>query len=297
MFGEKAKLTDVVVDGPPYLRRFPLVRIRLFGRDIVFAFVQRDSFSPSQYARHAAQLAQCAGSPVVYVFPTINGSRRNAFLRESVGFVVPGNQFFLPPLLDIKEWKPRCAEIGEHISFAAQAVLIRHLVKGDVEGLPMVEIASRTGYSSMTITKVAAEFEGHGLAVIIGTRPKSLQFKMPPDALWKMAERKMRSPVVKTLLSKVRADFPHAGITALSERSNLAPPDTEVVACVKDKIDERVCQAADSMDDAKSEIQIWAYSPLVAGGDEIDKYSLYLSLRSMNDPRVEGELEDLMETK
>ena len=51
---------------------------------------------------------------------------------------------------------------------------------------------------------------------------------------------------------------------------------------------------ADSKDGAQSVIQVWSYDPVVIGGDGVDGYSLYLSLKDANDPRVQGELADMM---
>ena len=58
--------------------------------------------------------------------------------------------------------------------------------------------------------------------------------------------------------------------------------------------DPAMFEQADSKDDAQSVIQVWSYDPGVIGADGVDGYSLYLSLKDVSDPRVQGELEDMM---
>ena len=88
----------------------------------------------------------------------------------------------------------------------------------------------------------------------------------------------------------------YTGETALSERSMLSAPPTPVFAATGAALrDSAVFEQADSKDDARSVIQVWSYDPGVIGADGVDGYSLYLSLKDVNDPRVQGELEDMME--
>jgi len=297
MFGLKVELAAHAVKGPLYLRRFRVGAATILGRSILFAFVTRDVMSPSEYAQYARQLALKVGLQVVFVFGSITGSRRNAFIRNRVGFVVPGNQFFLPPLMDIKEWSPRTREPGEKFSYAAQVVVVRQLVSGDVEGMPLAGLARKLGYSSMTMTNAASELATANVVEIVGGRPKTLRFVVRGDDLWAATIHRMRSPVRRTVWNCLMPiGLATAGLSALSERTMLAPPTLKTfAAAVADAARRDIFMAAESKDDAVSELQIWHYQPKVTGGKGVDKYSLYLSLREMSDPRVEGELENLME--
>ena len=295
--GGEVRLAPYELRGPLYLRRFPLYAAKLYGRDVVFAFVRNDSLSPSDYLNHAAKLSGRIGCPVVFVFRSISGSRRNAFLRTSVGFVVPKNQMFIPPFIDVREWMPRVRERKEVLGNAAQVAVLREIAKGDVEGVTFRDLAERFGCSSTMITNAAADLSEHDLAEVVGGRPKSLKFKARGAELWKLAKGLLRSPVRKTLLNRrMPHGLPCAGETALSERSMLSAPPVPVFAATGAALkDPAVFEQADSKDDAKSEIQVWSYDPGVIGDDGVDGYSLYLSLKDENDPRVRGEIEDMME--
>ena len=295
--GQNVRIAPYELRGPLYLKRFPLGMAKLYGREVVFAFVRNDSLSPSDYLNHAAKLSERTGCPVVFVFGSITGSRRNAFLRTSVGFVVPKNQMFIPPFIDVKEWMPRVRERKDILGNAAQVAVLREIVKGDVEGVPFCDLAARFGYSSTMITNAAADLADHDLAEVVGGRPKSLKFKARGAELWKLASGLLQSPVKKRMLNRrMPHGLPCAGETALSERSMLSAPTNPVFAATGKALrDPSVFEQADSKDDAQSEIEVWSYDPAVIGCDGIDGYSLYLSLKDVNDPRVQGELEDMME--
>lgn len=295
--GGKVRLAPFELRGPLYLKRFPLHRAKPYGREVVFAFVENDSLSPSDYANHAAKLSERIGIPVVFAFRGISGSRRNAFLRSSVGFVVPKNQMFIPSFIDVKEWMPRVRERKDILGNAAQVAVLREIVKGDVGGVPFCDLAARFGYSSTMITNAAADLADHDLAEVVGGRPKSLKFKARGAELWRLAKGLLQSPVRKTLLNRrMPHGLPSAGETALSERSMLSAPLIPVFAATGALLkDSGMFAPADSKDDAQSVIQVWSYDPGVIGADGVDGYSLYLSLKDANDPRVQGELEDMME--
>ena len=294
--GKGVRLAPYELHGPLYLKRFQLYVAKLYGREVVFAFVRNDSLSPNDYLNHAAKLSERTGCPVVFVFGSITGSRRNAFLRTSVGFVVPKNQMFIPPFIDVKEWMPRVRERKDILGNAAQVAVLREIAKGDVEGVPFCDLAARFGYSSTMITNAAADLADHDLAEVVGGRPKSLKFKARGAELWRLAKGLLQSPVRKALLNRrMPHGLPCAGETALSERSMLSAPTIPVFAATGAVLkDPAVFEPADSKDDARSVIQVWSYDPTVIGGDGVDGYSLYLSLKDVNDPRVQGELEDMM---
>ena len=295
--GRAVRLSPCELKGPLYLKRFELFVSKVFGREVAFALVARDSLAPSDYASLATKLSEKIGCPVVYAFRSVNGSRRNAFLRLMVGFIVPGNQMFIPPFIDVREWTPRVRERKDVLGNMAQVVVLREIVKGDVGGASFCDLAARFGCSSTMITNAAAELAAHGLAEIIGGRPKSLRFKARGVGLWRLAQGVLRSPVKRTLLNRRRPQgLSCAGLTALAERSMLSAPTLPVFAATRAALkDPAVFEPADSKDDAESSVEVWGYDPTVIGADGVDAYSLYLSLKDANDPRVEGELEDMME--
>jgi len=294
--GKEVRLAPCELRGPLYLRRFKLYGAKLFGRDVVFAFGGNDSLSPNDYLNYAAKLSERTGCPVVFVFRSISGSRRNAFLRTSVGFIVPKNQMFIPPFIDVREWMPRVRERKDFLGNAAQVAVLREIVKGDVEGVPFCDLAERFGYSSTMITNAAADLAAHDVAEVVGGRPKSLKFKARGAELWRLANGLLQSPVKKSLLNRrMPHGLPCAGETALSERSMLSAPTIPVFAATAAALrDPAAFEQADSKDESRSVIQVWSYDPGVIGGVGVDACSLFLSLKGVADPRVQGELEDMM---
>ena len=48
-------------------------------------------------------------------------------------------------------------------------------------------------------------------------------------------------------------------------------------------------------DEARSLLQVWLYDPKICGDEYVDRFSLYLSLREDDDPRVMSAAEELLE--
>lgn len=109
----------------------------------------------------------------------------------------------------------------------------------------------------------------------------------------------LRSPVVRVAYARRsgQADLlPLAGESALSQRSMLAAPRIEQRAVSRRAFKElsfEEVQLGELRDEETVQIQVWAYDPLVAGGDAVDDVSLALTLVGEGDERVIGQLNEL----
>ena len=152
---------------PLHMRRYSLYRGRLLGIDLVFATVNQDEQSASEYAQMALLFRRELSLPVVFVFQSLPSAKRNSLIRHGVPFVVPKWQLFLPPNLHLNERAPQTGVVRKSMRPATQAVVIRQLVRGDVEGRTAGEIAKTLGFSKMTLSNVSSELAtlaGRGLS-------------------------------------------------------------------------------------------------------------------------------------
>ena len=278
------------------MRRYSFYRGSLLGKGLVFARVKADEQTPVEYAQMSQLLSREISSPIVFVFKSLTSAKRNALIRNGVAFVVPKWQFFLPPNLHLNERSPQESKARKSMRPMTQLVVIRQLVNGDVEGNNSGEIAKMFSFSKMTVSNVSSELKVLGLADFAG-RPGVVHFKAQGKALWDMAFPYLRSPVQRVVPNAiVPKDIPLAGLSALAEYSLIAPDAIPVYACsVAECRLPEVLRCTDYDGDARSLLQVWRYDPRLCGDELVDRLSLYLSLMDDRDPRVESEIEEMLE--
>ena len=156
----------------------------------------------------------------------------------------------------------------------------------------------------MAMTRSIDEIESAKLArVTIVGRERLVHFDKDRKELWEKALPHMKSPVKKHVWLNTLIDdssLCQAGLTALAEYSMLAPPKMpEYAVAEKDwkGIQHRHSgDIAAHQDEATCKLELWNYAPRLFSKDGIvDRFSLYLSLRMVEDERVESALETMME--
>jgi hypothetical protein len=281
---------------PLFLKRYRYYRGRILGRELIFAFVLNDEQTPSDYAKMALRLQSEFEMPIVFVYEKLPISKRNALIRNSVPFVVPMLQLFLPPYLDLHERGVKIVEKRKAMRPASQALLIRQLTRGDVEGCSSKELSSIMRCTQMTLSNVISELVELGLCHVKGW-PKRIYFEHKGRELWNAALPMLKSPVQKILLNaKGACDFCVAGLTALSELTMIAPETMIVYACASSDVKAGRCYEKPKYEDeAKSALQVWNYDPKICGDALVDRLSLYLTFKEHEDPRIKKALEELLE--
>ena len=281
---------------PLFLRRYRYYHGRILGRELIFAFVLDDNQSPSEYAKMAMQLQSELKLPIVFVYEKLAIAKRNALIRNAVPFIVPMLQLFLPPYLDLHERGIKMVEKRKMMRPASQALLIRQLTKGDVEGRSSKELASIMRCTQMTLSNVISELVELGLCDVKGW-PKRIYFKLKGCELWNAALPMFKSPVQKILFNaKNPCSFCVAGLTALSELTMIAPESMVVYACASNDIKVEECYEKPKYEDeAECVLQVWNYDPKICGDALVDRLSLYLTFKDNEDPRIKKALEELLE--
>lgn len=310
MSKSEISLTRVRLNKLPLVmrERFTLFRTSIFGREWLFAieFEDWDIGTPSEYRDQSHKLAAAAEKPVVLVLSGISAAVRNRMTQMNVPFVVPESQVFLPvSLINLQETCPRRAfSKGKKLSPTAQALLLYHIIRGGLELLSSKQIAGKLGYSEMTISKARSELEANQLCEV-SRQGKELQlrFIFAPSELWIQAQSLLRSPVQKR--HWVHWDQPEAsarlaGISALSQRSNLADDKIHTFALKKQNfrllMEQGKFHECEDRHEANARIESWSYDPtLLSDENAVDPLSLYLSLRDNPDERVQSELESMMD--
>lgn len=263
--------------------------------------------TPAVIGKHMDQVRGKFENPVVYVRDHVTAYNRKRLVEHQTPFIVPGNQMYLPDLgIDFREHfrKPRPTQ--NKLRPSSQAVLLYALLE-DAEDLGPKALAERLGYTAMTVGRAFDELEAANLIVPMATgrgKDRYLRLAASKPEVWKKAQPVLRSPVKDCRAIRWPGNNqlpgPEAGLTALAHYSMLAEPRNRTVALSREdwKSLQQRGEATKAFEDEPDAIlvEVWRYAPtLFASEGRIDRLSLYLSLRHMEDERIQGALEEMME--
>lgn len=187
----------------------------------------------------------------------------------------------------------------------AQYLLLYHLQIGSIEGMAARDIEDKIPYSYASITLGLTCLEDLGLCkkVAEASKRKVIHFDMKGMNLWEQAQPFLVNPVEERIYCDgLLSDdsFPECGINALAHYTRLNPdPERTIMMSVKQLRNFKSSEALVRPNefDGNIIIEAWKYPPVTATGvkaEWVDKLSLAISLREDEDPRVEGEVERLI---
>lgn len=283
-----------------------IVRI-LSEKCLLLVSRNEDDATPAAVQKHYHLVRKKWTGPVIVVRRSIRSDERYRLMVEyKLPFVVPGNQLYLPDIgLDIREHFRRIRKEWQQFSPSTQLLVLHVLQTHSYAPLVSTELLNVLPYTPMTIKRAFDEI----VQAQIGTlrmrgRERELRFETSGHELWEAALPYLRSPVQRLLSAVFSSDaMPtlEAGLTALSRYSMISAsmPSTlaasfeawkaaKASACVRE---------VDHADENAHHLEIWRYNPfLLSTGSAVDRLSLFLSLRDINDERVEAALDEMMES-
>lgn len=278
------------------------------GVRMVFA-VEKDadqSTTPARLERQSNLLREAFGRPVVMVLSHVSSASFSRLMGRMVPFMVVGGDIFIPFGLllfanrkPVPPTKPRAT-----LSAPAQLLVLMHLSGRDVQGVVLSRLASMTGYTPMTITNASRELRAVGLVEIRRTgRSMTMWFTHQGRELWEFSKDRLVSPVLRRIYARFTESRPEsllrAGMSALSDLSMIADDRVPTYAGDRKAIlalvnTGKVVLMPDA-DEADALIEVWRYNPVVLGKDGlVDPLSLRLSIREIDDERVQKELDHVV---
>jgi hypothetical protein len=267
--------------------------------------------TPANLRKQLDQVRRHWPGAVVYVCDQVSSYVRKRLIEAGIQFIVPGNQLFLPDLaIDLREFFRQKQKRTHRFSPATQVLILYWMFnQGSLaigETTP-TEMAPVLGYTKMTMARAFKEIDlvlEEARAADQGIHAKTGAMK--GRELWERLQPYWRNPIShRRYLPKVylapNASL-RAGLTALADYTMLSAPDQETYAMSqrdwKKLMDQPGVQVVDQPDAQAVQIEVWTYSPqiLAANGlkGAVDPLSLYLSLRSSLDERIQIALEELL---
>lgn len=231
--------------------------------------------------------------PAVFYFDNLLTYERDRLVEQGVYFIVADKFAFVPTLI-INRLSTK-SEIKELFYPSTQYILLYHLQVESLDGLSLKELEDKVPYKYKTIAKSIKQLEALGLVRLEGSRNKKLVFELSGKELWDKASTNLIDPIKSIeYTSDVFPEGDIGGISALSHYSMLAPEDVPTRVLTAEWVREHKSSIPElhSFEDTQR-IEIWKYPPLGTSG-YVDKLSLSLTLKDENDPRVEKEIEIMM---
>ena len=270
---------------------------------LLFAEPKKNIPTPRSLAYTASELYEKLGLPVVFLLDNCPAYERQRLIQKDVYFIVSEKYAHLPML--IANERIRKTKQAKMLTPVAQYLLLYHLQVESIEGLAARDIENKIPYSYASITLGITCLEDLGLCrkLTDGSKRKIVHFDKTGKDLWEQAQPFLVNPVEERifcdeLLSEEH--FPICGINALAHYTWLNPdPERIIMMTVKQFRNFKVSDALIRPNDYDGSIIIeaWKYPPVTSIGTEVewvDKLSLAISLREDADPRVEGEVERLI---
>lgn len=273
------------------------------GMPLLFAEPKGKVATPRCLSVTANNLTSLLQLPIVFLLPACPAYERQRLIDKDVYFVVSEKYVHLPMLLANE--RVRKTKQAKALTPVAQYLLLYHLQIGSIEGMAARDIEDKIPYSYASITLGLTCLEDLGLCkkVAEASKRKVIHFDMKGMNLWEQAQSFLVNPVEERIYCDgLLSDdsFPECGINALAHYTRLNPdPERTIMMSVKQLRNFKSSEALVRPNefDGNIIIEAWKYPPVTATGvkaEWVDKLSLAISLREDEDPRVEGEVERLI---
>lgn len=273
------------------------------GVSMLFVKPKGKNPTPKKCTLVAERLSQLFLLPIVFILSPGPTYERLRLMEKDVYFVMSDKYANLPMFVAMEKVTSR--KIPDKLTPVAQYLLLYHLQIENIEGKSTKAIASLMPYSYESVSIGLTCLTDIGLCekVSIDSRSRAIRFKSTGRKLWEEAGKFLINPVERHFYCdgvKSRHTFPACGINALSHYSMLNPdPEQWIMMSAKEYRD--LHNTGNIIDpnefDGDTIIEIWKYpvvSRLNFSPEWVDKLSLALSLKEDEDPRVEEEVEQMI---
>ncbi len=280
---------------------FRFYSINFKGVDLILLETKSSvRFTPRKLKLMAERLNGVMGKPAVFLFENLSYVERNRLIEQDVYFIVSGKYAYLPNLLlSVRETEPMGAE---RLSAVAQWLLLAYLQGMEIHHKTAQELEQIAPFRYVTLTRAFRLLEGLGLCQIATdeNRFRHISFDADKRALFEQAKEYFIPPAKQRMYcDKVVSPqrYKKSGINALSHYSSLNPEDMTTLALTVGQWKNRKVDDFVNVNPIEGDycVEIWHYPPVPTDERYVDRLSLALSLADDHDPRVEKEVELMIE--
>ena len=252
------------------------------------------------YTKLKNRLENILRKDLVFYMPPLPANIRFRYMKAGLAYVSEDGSANLPGILrmSLKKVAPP-QKASNKLSPLAQLIILRQILKGDMEGRTQLEASGILNVSRMGISKAMQELKHHQL----GNYSGSIHFSLQGELLWKQAYPLMKTPVHTQHFIQGAPDKQYmliSGESALARQSLLMETGLPTVAIGRKQyaelVKERQFIFGTDEEEADFILQIWNYPPSLLVHQEsryVDSLSLILSMTNTSDERILQELNQL----
>ena len=273
------------------------------GVSLLFVEPRGKEASPRNLSLTASNLMSLFQLPAVFLLTECPAYKRERLIDKDVYFVVSDKYVHLPML--VANERVRKSKKAKALTPVAQYLLLYHLQIESLEGSAANDIKDRLPYSYSSITLGITCLDDLGLCQKMddGSKRKVIHFNKTGKELWEQAQSLLIDPVEKRVYCDEfisNEHFPVCGINALAHYTRLNPDPERMIMMTTKQLRDFMASGAlirPNEYDGNVIIEAWKYPPVTSinkKAEWVDKLSLAISLSEDADPRVEGEVERLI---
>lgn len=277
---------------------------RIHDLDCVLMEKEDTKFSVDKITKHLLKTKEFGVERPVLIFTDLDSGKRRKLVMRRVPFIVPGKQLYLPFVyINFTEKVAKVTNKIDKFTAATQMIFIQILLADEKEILTR-ELGEELGLTMMTINRGIRQLVTIGIVEEIGLGTKKRYFRMNRKLCWEVGKNYMINPISKVKYLKFlnnEINLICSSDSALSALTMLNSGRDISYALDKlrfDKIEPTLIIKESDVDEELECIRVerWKYDPhLFSKQGNIDIFSLYAIYQEDNDPRIEIELENLIE--
>lgn len=262
--------------------------------------IKDGKWTPKQFVNLANTLERSIRQPIVFYFSNIDRRLVYRLKENNINFIVGNATIYIPELMIAYKEQP-IYKSGRLVPYA-QIILLNYLLKQTQSQMTYKEIQNLTEISYLNVSRGIRSLEVCHLCKLKRLEKTIVvQFNADKAALWSSAQAYLINPIVKiSFCDEIKkTDFSIGGISALAEYGDINPE--YVTTFVLDKDEYKLLMSKkqiikDNPYDGKYRIEIWKYNPKqILNGSYVDFLSLFLTLKDNADPRIQKELNKMIE--
>lgn len=279
---------------------YQILQTQIFDHEVCLLCSKgNNSFTPAKLYKQMLLVQAKLDMLVVFVMERVESYNLQRLIAQRVNFIIPGKQMFMPSLLlDIKKVPNTVVNEDRNIPAFSQFLILYHLQKEKLDGLTTREVADKFSISYAHTNRAIRWLVEKTLITLKGGKEKTMFFSASGKVLFERAHAFLKSPVEQVLFTDDILDCEsvcHSGANALSAYTMLNDEERRYFAFSRNRFKEAGIHADKQY--GINVIEIWCYDPLPLSLDgNVDKLSLYLSMRDDQDERIQIELEQLIGT-
>jgi len=281
--------------------RYNYYETELLGNKVVLIEEKNDKATIDEIKKLMQMLRKYMPNNTVMIFTELSSYKRKIMIQERIPFIIANGQMYLPFLgLDLSLRTEEVINKMESLSSSTQ-LLYLYFLYNKLEVKSIHNIAQMFQITNMHASRILKELYQRGLITFeVGGKTKRTKFykRIGDPEYYIKGSQYLQNPVqdIVTTNKKIISHGLKCGLPALAEMSLLNKPKYESYIISKNIRNKLAHTSNDAhIIDKIIKYEVWAYDPsLITTSNYVDILSLYLSLRDLDDPRVDEQLIELM---